>query len=310
MNGEKAALVAHGGCGSIKPEDADEKARGMQAAVKAGALCLQSGESALEAVVAAVAVLEDHPLFNAGTGSALTFDGEAEMDASLMLDDHTCGAVAAVRSVRHPIWLARMVMEKTDHVMLVGEGAMRFARLNEVPVHHHVVTPARRRRWQEIQDLLHHQRDKALAQDELEFWKTMAQYLDLYLTPEEKTHKGTVGAVARDQAGRMAAATSTGGIWFKLPGRVGDTPILGAGTWATDLGAVSATGHGEGIIRYGLSRTAVEAMASKEAQAAVDQVVEQARQDGVELGLIGVDARGGLGWAFNSPQMAHASWSG
>jgi beta-aspartyl-peptidase (threonine type) len=217
--------------------------------------------------------------------------------------------VACLKGVKNPIQVARLIMERTDHVMLVSDGAQRFARLNGVPLGHDAVTPARRSRWEEIQGMLRQNRPQALGLDELEFWKSMGHYLDLYLDPAEKSHKGTVGAVARDGQGRLAAATSTGGIWFKLPGRVGDTPILGAGTWATRTGAVSATGHGEGIMRYGLSRTAVERMATVDANTAVRDVVQQARVDGVEVGLIGVDADGNLGWAFNSPQMALASWT-
>lgn len=306
---EKAGIVAHGGCGGIKPAEAAEKEAGMARAVAAGRAVLERGGSALDAVEAAVVVLEDHPLFNAGTGSALTFDGTAEMDASVMTDDHRAGAVACLKGVKNPVLVARLVMERTDHVMLVSEGAQRFARLNGIPLGHDAVTPARRKRWEEIQALLHSDRKTALELDELEFWKTMERYLDLYLDADEKAHRGTVGAVARDRQGRLAAATSTGGIWFKLPGRVGDTPIIGAGTWATSQGAVSATGHGEGIMRHGLSRTAVERMDAVGAAQAVREVVEEARASGVEVGLIGVDRHGSVGWAFNSAQMAVASWS-
>jgi beta-aspartyl-peptidase (threonine type) len=304
-----AGIVAHGGCGRIKPEQAAEVQAGMDAAVAAGSAVLQRGASAMDAVVAAVVVLEDHPHFNAGTGSVLNFDGEAEMDASLMQDDHRAGSVACLRGVQNPIQVARLIMDKTDHVMLVADGAQRFARQNGLATNYSAVTPARHKRWRDIQDALRRDRQAALRLDELEFWKTMEHYLDQYLDPLEKTHKGTVGAVALDRQGHLAAATSTGGIWFKLPGRTGDTPILGAGTWATPTGAVSATGHGEGIMRYGLSRTAVQAMATMDAHRAVQQVVEQARLDGIEVGLIGVDAHGRLGWAFNSDQMALASWS-
>ncbi|MHB2018501.1 MAG: isoaspartyl peptidase/L-asparaginase family protein [Candidatus Xenobia bacterium] len=304
----KAGMVAHGGCGRTKPEHRAEKQRALDASAAAAAGILRDGGSALAAVEAAVMVLEDHPLFNAGTGSALTFEGRAEMDASIMADDRRCGAVACIQGVRYPVRVARLVMEKTDHVMLVGEGANRFARLMGEWTDHDSVTPARRERWEEIQRLLRDHRPQALELDELEFWKRMEQYLDLYLEPAEKRH-GTVGAVARDQHGHLAAATSTGGIWFKLQGRVGDTPILGAGTWATPEGAVSATGHGEGIIRYGLSRTAVERMTARGAEAALREVVEEARQNGVEVGLIGVDPAGNLGWAFNSEDMLVGHWA-
>jgi isoaspartyl peptidase/L-asparaginase-like protein (Ntn-hydrolase superfamily) len=196
---------------------------------------LREGGSALDAVVEAVVVLEDHPLFNAGRGSALTSKGRVEMDASVM-DGATraAGGVACVHTVRNPVRLARLVLEQTPHVLLAGPGAEAFARAQAVPrvEQDWLVVPAQRERLR-----LKRRRARAKAGTFLE-------------TSRSPRGHGTVGAVARDAAGHLAAATSTGGIVNQRPGRVGDSPLAGAGTWADDAScAVSATGHGEALIR-------------------------------------------------------------
>lgn len=224
-------VAVHGGAGALErggpaPAQEAEARRALGEALGAAMARLREGGSALDAVVEAVAVLEDHPLFNAGRGSALTAKGRVEMDASVM-DGATraAGGVACVRTVRSPVRLARLVVERTPHVLLVGAGAEAFARAQGLPR----VDPA----WfvlPEQRERLRRARRRARR--------------------GEPPGHGTVGAVARDSAGHLAAATSTGGLVNQLPGRVGDSPIPGAGTWADDATcAVSATGAGEALIR-------------------------------------------------------------
>jgi beta-aspartyl-peptidase (threonine type) len=227
------AIAIHGGAGAM-PRAALSAAReqlyraGLAAALDGGYAVLEGGGSSLDAVAAAVRVLEDDPLFNAGHGAALTRDGAAELDAAIMDGRQLrAGAVASVRHVKNPIDLARRVMEKSRHVLLVGAGAEEFALEEEF-----VLVPN-----------LYFRTAERLAQLEAEQrGERMSELLP--------TSKGTVGAVALDGAGNLAAATSTGGMTNKRPGRVGDSPIIGAGTYAKNgVCAVSATGHGEYFIR-------------------------------------------------------------
>jgi len=271
------SILVHGGAGNFTSlEDATETQAGCLNAARAGHAMLAKGRSAIDAVVAAVVMLENDPHFNAGTGSALNRDGAVEMDAALMDGcGGRAGAVAAVRTVKNPILLARLVMERTTHVFLVGEGAEAFAREQGVtsiePAS--LVTPEARLRWQKARG---------------------SQY-------------GTVGAVAFDGA-HVAAATSTGGTAGKLPGRVGDSPLIGCGTYAFDgAGAVSCTGLGEAIIRALLGKSAVDLLVRDvHPTAAARQIIPQLVQFGGEGGLILVDAHGRLGLAFNTDRMAHA----
>jgi len=218
------ALAVHGGAGPAPRGADDERRAALERALAAGWAALESG-GALDAVQAAVEVLEDAPDFNAGRGSVLTIDGRVEMDAAMMSGpDGRAGAVACVSRVRHPVALARRVMEATPHVFLAGPAAERFAEEHDLELMKPswFVTPRQRER---------HQRRLAAA--------TAA--------PEEGG--GTVGAVARDGSGVLAAATSTGGTPGQLPGRIGDSPVIGAGTYADENCAISATGDGEAIIR-------------------------------------------------------------
>lgn len=298
------SLIVHGGCG-VLPREAEAKAQGVEEAAAVGARVLEDGGSALDAVEAAVRRLEDLPVFNAGTGSVLNLYGHVEMDASVMTSRLECGAVAAVRNIQNPITLARAVMESTDHVLLTADGANHFATVLGMPAYD-PVTADRRRRWREVREQLERNGPDAHSAEELEHWTRLAHYLEQYLTFEERRPRSTVGAVARDDSGLLAAATSTGGIWFKLPGRVGDTPIIGAGTYASTAGAASATGHGEGIMKLCLTHRAVTYMESMSAQAACTRVVEEATRHGVECGVIAVDAAGGMGHAFNTAAMPNA----
>ena len=233
------AIAIHGGAGTLsRAETSSEQEqaylRGLESALDAGFALLEKGASSLDAVTAAVVLLEDNPLFNAGRGAVLTRDGLAELDASIM-DGGTlaAGAVCGLRHIRNPIELARQVMERSPHVMLVGEGAEEFARSQgtELVSNEYFRTPIRQKQ-------LHRLLQGAAEKEN-----------DLLAHRAGET-TGTVGAVALDARGNVAAATSTGGMTGKRWGRVGDSPIIGAGTYASNAGcAVSATGHGEYFIR-------------------------------------------------------------
>jgi beta-aspartyl-peptidase (threonine type) len=276
------SIIVHGGAGADPAEGRDELRAGLRAAVLEGWRILTDDGSALDAVEAAVRQLEDHPRFNAGRGSVLTSAGTIEMDAAIMEGDRLrCGAVAAVSRVANPIALARRVMEHTPHVLLVGEGAHDFARAQELPEcdPQSLVTERQLRR--------HSERAAAAM-------------------------KGTVGAVALDRHGTVAAATSTGGMIGKLPGRVGDSALIGCGTYAdSSLGGVSCTGDGEAIIRVVLARQALAYLKEADdpdyaAKVAVDLLVEEGRGQG---GLILLDWRGRVGYAHSTPLMPVAIMS-
>lgn len=269
------SLIVHGGAGADPVEGREELRTGIRAAVLAGWRVLADDGSALDAVEAAVRVLEDHPRFNAGLGSVLGAAGTVEMDASIMEGGLRCGAVGAVSRVANPILLARRVLADGRHVLLVGEGAHDFARRAGLPEcdPESLVTERQRRRWAE----------------------RMAG-----------APAGTVGAVALDRRGTLAAATSTGGMAGKLPGRVGDSALIGAGTYAdSTLGGVSCTGDGEAIIRVVLARRALDYLKEADdpdyaARVAVDLLVEEGGGQG---GLILVDWRGRTGFAHSTPLM-------
>jgi beta-aspartyl-peptidase (threonine type) len=283
------AIIVHGGAGRITNKAGHR--RGVSRAARAGHRILCQGGSALDAVIGAVALMEDDPTFNCGTGSVLSIGGRIEMDAAVMLDDLSCGAVAAIERVRNPILVARKVMEETDHVLLVGRGALRFARrMGFRP--HDPATEKRRR-----------QREQTLRQ--LKFGRE-GRYLPRLAAQMHGEKLGTVGAVAMDANGRIAAATSTGGMRLHQDGRVGDTPIIGAGTYADGHGGVSATGHGEKIIKLVLAARTADLMAKMPAQKAVDRAIQLATRGGCECGLIALDHRGNVGFGFNSQVMSYA----
>ncbi|BDG01596.1 isoaspartyl peptidase/L-asparaginase family protein [Anaeromyxobacter oryzae] len=284
------AIVVHGGAGNLLPDDPASsggpdapRLEGVRRACAAGWRVLSDGGTALDAVDAAVRVLEDDPTFNAGTGATLNADGEVELDASIMDGASLrCGAVAVVKDVRNPVVLARAVMERSRHVLLAGAGASAFAR--EVGIgavdNATLVTPAQRARW-----------EKALA------------------GAATAVRHGTVGAAARDGQGHLAAATSTGGTSLKRAGRIGDTPLVGCGTYADDtLAAVSCTGHGESIIRLTLARHAADLVGR--GLAPMDAAREAVRALGTRVagegGLILVGPSGEVGFAHNTPVMSRA----
>jgi L-asparaginase / beta-aspartyl-peptidase len=282
-------LVIHGGSGSMQrgqlATEMDELGRaGLNAALDAGAVILASGGSALDAVEAASRVLEEDPCYNAGRGSVLAYDGHVELDAAIMDGrDRRCGAVAGLRSTRAPISAARAVMEQSPHVLMSYEGADDFAceaGLEQVP-NRWFVTPERRR-----------QLDELLAQGSGAF--------------DADIKYGTIGAVAVDLEGHVAAATSTGGLTAKRWGRIGDSPLIGAGTYADDrAAAVSATGLGEVFIRAAAAHElcARMRMTGAELQEALDGVLGEVKALGGNGGLIAVSPSGEAAWGFTTPGM-------
>jgi L-asparaginase / beta-aspartyl-peptidase len=285
------AIAIHGGAGAmpratLSTERERRYREGLEAALDAGYALLEHGGTSLDAVAAAVRMLEDDPVFNAGHGAALTRDGAAELDAAIMDGRQMrAGAVASVRHVKNPIDLARRVMEKSRHVLLVGAGAEEFALEEQfVLVPNHYFRTAER-----LEQLQSEQRGERVSD----------------LVPAAP--QGTVGAVARDAHGNLAAATSTGGLTNKRPGRVGDSPIIGAGTYAKNgVCAVSATGHGEYFIRAVAAHhvcAAVEYRGLTLAQA-VDEMLHQVlRGLGGDGGLIAVDKNGALVLDFSTEGM-------
>jgi beta-aspartyl-peptidase (threonine type) len=272
---QRPAIVVHGGAGRRVAETEAEAEAGCAAAATAGWGVLAGGGCALDAVLAAVTAMEDDPTFNAGVGSCLTAEGTVEMDASVMDGVRRAGGGAAVITmVRNPVRLAHAIMFDGHHVLLAGPGAEAFARRCGLPTAppESFITPRQRRRW------------------------------------EERLQAGgdTVGAVAVDRNGHVAAATSTGGRLGKVPGRIGDSAILGAGTYADDrAGAASATGDGEAIIIAGLARAAVDGVGSGRHPARVaEALVRTLTQDtGAAVGLIVVDRFGRLGVAHSAEHM-------
>jgi L-asparaginase / beta-aspartyl-peptidase len=284
------ALAIHGGAGTI-PREETSGARsasyheGLRRALAAGRDILAVGGSALDAVTGAVVALEDDSLFNAGRGGVFTVAGAQEMEASIMDgSDHRAGAVAGIFGPRNPVMAARAVMERSPHVLLIGEGALAFCREQGVAF----ADPgyfSSDRRWRELQHELERRR-RGLAGD----------------TPIE----GTVGAVARDRRGHLAAATSTGGMTGKAPGRVGDSPIIGAGTYADDTTcAVSATGHGEFFIRHGVAFEIAARLryAGQTLQQAAGAVIDALAAIGGAGGVVAVDRTGALALPFNTGGM-------
>jgi beta-aspartyl-peptidase (threonine type) len=286
------SLAIHGGAGTIRPEAMTPQAEtdyhaGLAAALRYGHRGLAGGGSALDAVTAAVVALEDDPQFNAGRGAVYTSAGTHEMDAAVMDGrDRAAGAVAGIAGPRNPVLAARAVMEKSEHVLLIGAGAEAFCREQGIAFAQAGYFDTDRR-W-------------AALQTELERRRRAAADMR-----DEAARHGTVGAVARDGAGNLAAATSTGGMTAKLPGRVGDCPVFGAGTWADDSCAVSATGHGEYFIRHAAAHDLASRMRylGETLEQAATRVVAELGGHGGSGGLIAVDAAGGIALPFNSTGM-------
>lgn len=300
MSRSAYSLCIHGGAGVSRTLPASRQPlyhEALREVVQHGEALLQAGRSAVDVVEACVRRLEEIELFNAGRGACLTADGIPEHDASIM-DGRTleAGAVAAISTIEYPVSLARLVMERSRHVLLVGEGARRFAETHGVPMvpPETFITPLRKKQW-----------EAARARSEV--------VLDHQLnsTDAPTRPKDTVGAVARDIHGNLAAATSTGGMANKLPGRVGDSPLPGCGVWADNRTcAVSCTGVGEDFIRTALAKTTADFMellglnTVTAAKRAIAYLGERVNGSG---GLIVVGADGAIAAEFNTDGMFHAS---
>ena len=294
------ALIAHGGAGNWRPGSEQDAVDGMKAAVEKGRAILRAGGSALDAVCATVVALEDNPIFNAGTGAVLNFDGYCELDAGVMESRGSrVGAVCALQRVRNPVLVARKVMEETDHVMLAGEGAQRFARVMGFG-DHDPVTPARKADWQDKRKRI----DEVLGKHSLRMRRFLADH------PEYAG--GTVGAAAVDADGILAAATSTGGVTMKLVGRVGDSPLPGAGNYASAHVAASATGTGEYVMRSLAARAISEAVerGATLPNAMKDVLDRLGRDYDADVGLIAVDSSGVAAAVHRTRDMPHAFFTG
>ncbi|WP_417475032.1 isoaspartyl peptidase/L-asparaginase family protein [Luteimonas mephitis] len=295
-------LVIHGGAGVERagtgPAEAAAARQALEAALRAGHAQLKAGKPAVDAVSAAIQVLEDAPQFNAGRGAVFTHDGRNELDSSIMDGaSGKAGAVAGVHRVRNPITLARAVMEKSRHVMMVGDGAEIFAEQQGIEL----VDPSyfrTEKRWQQLQEAL-----KEEAQ---------AQASNTPLVLPGKAYFGTVGALALDAQGHLAAGTSTGGMTNKRYGRVGDSPIIGAGTWADQRCAVSGTGWGEYYIRDAAAHEicARVRLAGQSIGRASDGVINgDIPKAGGDGGAIALDAQGVVAFPFNTEGM-YRGWIG
>ncbi|HKP77356.1 MAG TPA: isoaspartyl peptidase/L-asparaginase, partial [Longimicrobiaceae bacterium] len=305
MQPARWGMVIHGGAGTISrqqmtPEREAAYRAGLERALRAGYAVLQRGGRSLDAVQAAINVMEDDSLFNAGKGAVLNAEGHVEMDAAIMNGATlAAGSVAGVHHVRNPITLARLVMEKSPHVMMVGDGAELFGRqqgIEQVDPSYFITAP-RRASWE---------RQRAADSARAASGRGTAMNEPAYSVPDERKF-GTVGAVALDQAGNLAAGTSTGGTQMKRFGRVGDAPIIGAGTYADNRSCgVSATGTGEYFIRNTVARSIcalVEYAHLPLAQAADSIVMHQLVARNGDGGVIAMDRQGNWAWPFNTSGM-------
>ena len=294
------AIIVHGGAGDVAVERREIAQAGCKEAALAGYAILQAGGSALDAVEAAVRALEDNPEYNAGTGACLDRNGNIELDAGVM-DGQTLqvGAIAGVERIKNPISLARKVLA-SEHVLLIGRGAEQFAWEQGIEqcASEDLVTERQLQLWlaaREAEEPRHYRRQVgvtgSLVQQE---------------TGSEK--HGTVGAVALDMSGALAAATSTGGIRDKYPGRVGDVPLVGCGFYADEEAAISCTGHGEDFVRLLIAKRAYDFVASGQnaRQAALSAIAWLGARATGTGGLIVVDRKGEVGFAWNSRTMSYA----
>ncbi|GAC1344407.1 MAG: isoaspartyl peptidase/L-asparaginase [Ktedonobacteraceae bacterium] len=295
------AIIVHGGAGHIPAERAEEFQAGCKEAALVGWRILQGGGAALDAVEAAVRALENNPIYNAGTGAGLTNEGNIELDAGMMEGKALrVGAVAGVELIKNPISLARKVME-SPHVLLVGKGAQEFAVEQGITVckFEDLMTEHRYQQWKERQVP-----EATAGEDEPRYHRREVSSLS---RREDEQH-GTVGAVALDAAGILAAATSTGGTPNKYPGRVGDSPLVGCGFYADDNAAISCTGYGEDFMRLLLAKRAADivacGVAARDAAEATIAILK-AKATGAG-GLIVVDSLGNVGFAWNSEGMSYA----
>jgi L-asparaginase / beta-aspartyl-peptidase len=284
----RPSLIVHGGAWDIPDEAVEACKAGCHRALQAGWDVLSGGGHSLDAIEAAIIELENDPVFDAGFGSHLNLDGHVECDAIIMnAATLRAGSVAGLRRIKNPIRAARTVLEKCPHMMLISEGAEGFAADHGIPLcdPRELVSPAEREAWQRCRK-------------------------DSHAAEHHRGHQqGTVGAVALDEHGRLFAATSTGGTCCKLPGRVGDSPLIGCGCYADcETGGVSSTGFGEAIMKVVMAKTAADFLRpagsspARAAQAAVELLANRGKGTG---GLILLDKNGTPGFAFNTPRMAY-----
>jgi L-asparaginase / beta-aspartyl-peptidase len=291
------AIIVHGGAGTITSDRVEIVQAGCKEAALVGWQILQAGGSALDAVEAAVGSLEDNPNYNAGTGACLTNEGNIELDAGIM-DGHllAVGAVAGIELIKNPIRLARKVLE-SPHALLVGKGALDFAQEQgiELSTFEDLLTERQYEIWKAMQAA------NEMQEPRYHRWEVRS------LSAREEKH-GTVGAAAIDVSDRLAAATSTGGIYNKYPGRVGDSPLVGCGFYADEQAAISCTGHGEDFVRLLIAKRTADFVtrgytAREAAEAAIAVLGQRATGTG---GLVVVDRLGNVGFAWNSQNMSHA----
>lgn len=300
------AIIVHGGAGNIAVERRAAAHAGCQEAARLGWRVLQNGGSALDAVEAAARSLEDNPLFNAGTGACLNRDGRIELDAGIMAG-HTLqvGAIAGIECIKHPITVARRVLE-SPHVLLISGGAQEFAQEQGIPFcdPEDLITDYQYSQWQRLLAEEEAQDNREPRYHRREFRSISSGNSG---TQPEEQH-GTIGAVAIDSDGNLAAATSTGGIHNKYHGRVGDSPLVGCGFYADENAAISCTGQGEDFIRLLIAKRAADFVARGDtartaAEAAIAVLGAKANGTG---GLIVVDRLGNVGFAWNSQHMTYA----
>ena len=295
----KPAIIVHGGAGDWPEKLQPAGLKGVKEAATKGFQLLQRGGSALQAVERAVNNLEDNPLFNAGRGATLNLAGDVEADAGIMDGRSHLGAgVALLGHVKNPISLARIVLDETDHALLAGKNAERLAEIFKLP-RATLKDPARLRQWK--------QATRNLGKPNLGLFPRNMKLIKR----EGRDFLGdTVGALAIDRKGNLAAGDSTGGVFLKLPGRIGDSPILGAGLFADNsTGAATATGLGEIAMRFVVSKTTCDAMTSQSAQQAAERTVRHVtRVAGKGLGIIALDRKGRFGVAHNTRHLCWASY--
>ena len=308
----KYVMVIHGGAGTIlksqmTPEKEQAYKTALELALRSGYTILQKGGSSLDAVEAAIRVMEDSPLFNAGKGAVFTHEGKNEMDAAIMNGKTlAAGSVAGVTVIRNPITAARAVMEKSQHVMLTGPGAEKFAKEAGLEI----VDPSyfyTEERWKALQKVKAADENKTQLDHDADTTRKTSR-----LGIENKDNKfGTVGAVALDKQGNLAAATSTGGMTNKKYGRVGDAPIIGAGTYANNATcAISCTGWGEFFIRLCVAKTVSDLMEYRNEtiqQAANELIMNKVPALGGDGGLIAIDKSGNIAMPFNTAGMYRGS---
>jgi beta-aspartyl-peptidase (threonine type) len=298
VKAQRPAIVVHGGAGEWRSERRESGIAGVKAAARKGFDVLKGGDSAVDAVESAVMSMEDNEVFNAGLGASLTLDKRVEMEASIM-DGRTlsAGAVGLLHDIKHPVQLARIVMENTDHVFIVGRSAEKLAEVFSLE-RRNSNTELREKYWRELRD--------RVAQNEVEYLPKLSELL--------KTYPGlfdldTVGAVAVDREGNMAAATSTGGTTLKIPGRIGDSPLIGCGNYAdNESSACSATGIGEIAIKLVLAKHTCDSIhvgktPQEATESSIGEVNRRMKYAANQMGVIAVDTEARIGAAHNSRHM-------